>query len=83
MPGALRDSGMEEARVSRYFLRTRAGQVLGFDDARSAIRLESGDGSSIEVSGEFVRLHATRPLILEAPGQPITIIGKSVDFRRG
>ncbi len=74
------DAGIEDAAVRRYSLLTPDGHRLSLDDARSSIRLEDSTGSFVELSPEGLVVHALRPLTLEAPGQPIVIRGKSVDF---
>jgi phage baseplate assembly protein V len=73
-------AGIEEGAVRRYAILTEDGHRLSFDDARCSIRLEDSTGSFLELSPESVVVHALRPLTIEAPGQPILIRGKSVDF---
>lgn len=77
------DAGVEAAGVRRFSLRTSGGHVLRLDDERRALRIEDAGGSFVELSPEEVRLRSRVPLVIEAPGQPVVIRGKTVDFRRG
>lgn len=77
------DAGVEPAGVRRYTLRTSGGHVLRLDDERRALRIEDAGGSFLDMSPDEVRLHSGVPLVIEAPGQPVVIRAKTVDFRRG
>ncbi|MDY7227262.1 phage baseplate assembly protein V [Hyalangium rubrum] len=77
------DTGVEGGSVRRYTARTPGGHLLRLDDAGKSLRVEDGAGSYLELTPSKVRLHATAPLDIEAPGQPVVIRGQSIDFRRG
>lgn len=47
------------------------------------VRIEDRTGSRIELTPDICRLWAKTDLILEAPGQSVTIRGEQIDFRRG
>jgi phage baseplate assembly protein gpV len=81
--GGSPDSGIEEYSVQRYTLLTRGGQRIQLDDSGNLLRLENNDGSYIELAPDLVRLHAVANLDVEAPGQSVTIRGKSINFERG
>ncbi len=77
------DSGVESGEVRRYTVRTPGGHLLRLDDAGPSLRVEDGNGSYLEMTPSGVRLHAKASLDIEAPGQPVVILGQSIDFRRG
>lgn len=76
------DPGVEGDAVRRWSLRTRQGQSVVVDDAEQLIRVQSRNGSHIELGPDRMRLHATTDLVIEAPGQGITVRARSVDFER-
>jgi uncharacterized protein involved in type VI secretion and phage assembly len=80
---ALPDGVVDGGAVQKFAFRTAGGQFVRLDDANQTARVENSDGSFIELSPKKVTLHARVALDIEAPGSPITITGKSVDFRRG
>ncbi len=77
------DSGIEGGAVRRFTLLTPGGQRIRLDDAGRAIRLEDSSGSYVELAPEKVVVHAAAELRIEAPGQPVVVSGKSIDFRSG
>jgi phage baseplate assembly protein gpV len=77
-----RDPGVEGGAVRRYTLRSAGGLRVRLDDTEGAIRVETGDGSFLELAPGGVRLHAKAPLVIEAPGQPVVVRGASIDFER-
>lgn len=74
------DAGVEGGAVRRYTFRTPGGQQVQLDDERETIRLENSNGSFIELSPEKATLHSAVRLEIEAPGKPIVIRGRSIDF---
>lgn len=76
------DPGVEGGAVRRYTFVTPGGQRLRLDDQARAVRLETRDGSYVELGPERATVHAETDLCLEAPGRAVTIRGRSVDFRR-
>jgi len=77
-----KDAGVSGGAVKRSTLLTASGLLLRLDDAEKTLRLEDPTGSYLELSPHGVKLHATQPLTLEAPGQPVIIAGDTIDFRR-
>ena len=77
------DWGVEEGAVRRYSMQTPNGQRIILDDAKQTIRVETSDGSFLEMSPEKVRLHASRDLEIEAPGRAVTLRAKTIDFEQG
>ncbi len=75
------DAGVEGGAVRRFTLLTPGGQRIRLDDGRNAIHIEDSTGSYMEFSPEQVRLHCKVGMTLEAPGLPIVIQGKSIDFK--
>ncbi len=47
------------------------------------IRLEDAKGNQLEMTDELFRLKARAPLTLDASGQPVTIVGATIDFNKG
>jgi hypothetical protein len=66
--------------VRRYIWKTPEGQRIQLDDSRRAIRVDDQTGSFVELSPSAVRIHSAVHLEIEAPGQPIVIRGRSIDF---
>jgi phage protein D/phage baseplate assembly protein gpV len=77
------DPGVEGGAVRRYTLRTPGGQYMQLDDERRTVRLQDAGGSYLQLSPEGVVLHSRVALELDAPGQAVTIRGKTVDFEQG
>lgn len=77
------DPGIEGGAVRRYTLRTPGGQYLQLDDGRRTVRLQDAEGSYLQLSPDGVTLHSQVPFEIDAPGQPVTIRGKTVDFEKG
>jgi phage protein D/phage baseplate assembly protein gpV len=75
------DDGIEGGAVRRYSLVTPGGQKVVLDDAQQKIRLETKDGSFVELAPKKVHLHSVVDLEIEAPGRTIVITAKKVDFR--
>jgi phage baseplate assembly protein gpV len=74
------DAGVADGAVCRYNLFTSGGHRLTLDDEQRSIRLQTSAESYLELTPELVVLHSAQPLTLEAPGQPIVIRGRSVEF---
>ena len=74
------DPGVAGGAVRRYNLFTPTGHRLTFDDEAGSIRLESSAESYLDLSPDLVLLHSAQPLTLEAPGQPVVIRCRSVEF---
>jgi phage baseplate assembly protein V len=77
------DTGVEGGSVRRFTLRTAAGHVIRLDDGKQVLRVEDPTGSYLEMAPGRVRLHSAVSLEIEAPGQPVVIRGRTVDFQRG
>jgi phage protein D/phage baseplate assembly protein gpV len=76
------DSGVEGDRVRRWSMRTAGGQSVVVDDAGKRVRVENRAGSYVELGPDRLTVHAATDLVIEAPGQAITIRARSVDFDR-
>jgi uncharacterized protein involved in type VI secretion and phage assembly len=77
------DTGVEAGAVKRYTLRTPEGQYVQLDDGRRTVRVEDAGGSYVQLSPDGVLLHSKVPFEIDAPGQPVIIRGKTVDFQKG
>jgi len=73
----------KDDKGQRYMLVTPGGQKVRLDDSGSVIRLENARGSYVELSPDRVMVHSETDLHMEAPGKPIVISGKSIDFQQG
>jgi phage baseplate assembly protein gpV len=81
--GGAYDAGVESGSIKRYTLKTPGGQRVTLDDENNTLRLENNKGSYVELTPDYVRMHAEADLQIEAPGKKIVITGNSVDFKRG
>ncbi|HEX2733795.1 MAG TPA: phage baseplate assembly protein V [Polyangiaceae bacterium] len=68
--------------TSRLSLRSKTGHLLRLDDDAQKLTLTDAAGSVVEMGATGMSLHAAVPLVIEAPGQPIVIRGKSIDFEQ-
>lgn len=73
---------VEEGAVRRFVLRTPGGHRFSLDDAAQSVKVQTTNGSFLELGPEKLTLHAATPMTLEAPGQPIVVRGASIDFER-
>jgi len=79
--GGWPDNGIEADAVRRFTLKTPGGQRVLLDDHGELVRVENQHGSFVELAPGRVTVHAEGTgLTVEAPGQPIVIRGKSIDF---
>jgi uncharacterized protein involved in type VI secretion and phage assembly len=76
------DSGVEGDRVRRWTMHTAAGQKVVLDDAGELLRVENQGGSYLQLGPDRLVLHAETDLVIEAPGQAVTVRANTVDFER-
>lgn len=74
------DTGVVGGSVRRWSLHTASGQAIVVDDEEHLVRVTNQGGSYLELAPGTVRLHATTDLVIDAPGQAMTIRAASVDF---
>jgi phage protein D/phage baseplate assembly protein gpV len=77
------DTGVANAAVRRFSMRTSGGQWITLDDENQRLRLEDVTGSSVELSPDQVTVHAAVDLTIEAPGRAVVVRAKTVDFEQG
>lgn len=77
------DSGVEDGAIRRYTFVTPGGQRLSLDDDRNAVRIDTADGSHLELADEGLQIHAHADMMIAAPGRTITIRGASIQFEDG
>jgi phage protein D/phage baseplate assembly protein gpV len=77
------DTGVANAAVRRFSMRTSGGQWITLDDENKKLRLEDVTGSSVELSPDQVTVHAAVDLTIEAPGRAVVVRAKTVDFEQG
>lgn len=76
------DPGVVSGAVRRWSLRTASGHSIAVDDDAGLVRVENERGSFLELGPDRLRLHAATDLVIEAPGQGITVRARSVDFEQ-
>jgi phage baseplate assembly protein V len=76
------DETVSEAGVHRYTFTTPGRQRIRLDDATGTLAMENASGSTIEMGPDGVRLTATAPLTIEAPGSSVRVRGLSIDFEQ-
>lgn len=76
------DTGVEDARVRRFLLRSPSGHSLCLDDARQELRVQDARGSRLEFTPDTLRLHAVTDLVIEAPGRHLRVRAQQIDFER-
>jgi phage baseplate assembly protein gpV/phage protein D len=82
------DGGLPEeqgglGKDASFCLLTPGGHRLRFDDGSRTLHVAAANGSQLEMAPGRVRLHATAPLTIEAPGQPMVLRADRIDFERG
>jgi phage protein D/phage baseplate assembly protein gpV len=76
--------GLAHTGSARPFVfRTANGQAFTLDSANALARIETSGGDKFELGPKGTKLHATRDLIIEAPGRTVTIRAKAVAFEEG
>ena len=76
-------AGLTKGGVTPYLFSTAAGQSLLFDAAQKSVKLENKNAGSLEITASGVHLRSGGDLVIEAPGQTITIRAKAVHFEEG
>jgi len=77
------DWGIEDNKVKRYCFVTPEGQKLTLDDDKQGVKIENRGGSYLEIYPETVTLHSATDLVIQAPEKKITILGQTIDFKKG
>jgi phage baseplate assembly protein gpV len=65
-----------------YILTTRNGQRVQLDDSEGSVRLANAEGSYLALTPDGVTLHAAGQLVIEAPGQRLTLGGDRIDMEQ-
>jgi phage baseplate assembly protein gpV/phage protein D len=76
------DAGVAKGKVRRAAFLTPGGQLVRLDDDRASVRIENSGGSFVELGPDLVVVHSAAALNVEAPGHPIVIRGKTVEFEQ-
>ena len=74
------ESGLPEGEGFSFL--SPGGQRVHLDDTAQRLRLESADGSCLELAPGRTLLQSSGPMTLEAPGQRLTIRAQFIDFER-
>ena len=77
------DAGVALGKVRRAAFLTPGGQLVRLDDDRKSARSEIRAGSFVDLAPDLVVMHSATALHVEAPGHPIVIRGKTVEFEQG
>jgi phage baseplate assembly protein gpV len=76
------DPGVEGDRVVRYTIKTPSGQRITLaDDARS-VRVEDGNGTSLEMNPDRMLVHSVVDIEMSAPGRRLLFRGAKIDFEQ-
>jgi phage protein D/phage baseplate assembly protein gpV len=74
------DTGVSGNAVTRWTLKSSAGQNIIIDDSEKSLKLSNADGSELELAPGQVTLRARTDMLIEAPGHNIAIRAASIDF---
>lgn len=75
---------LEDASGEEMILLYQAAQELRVVMDADGIKLATGNDSFVHLAADgSITVHATGALTLEAPGQPVTIVGDTVAFTKG
>lgn len=77
------DWGIEDNKVKRFCFVTPEGQKFTLDDGKKGVKVENSAGSYLEIYPETVTLHSATDLVIQAPEKKITILGQTIDFKKG
>jgi uncharacterized protein involved in type VI secretion and phage assembly len=75
--------GLGARRERPLVLRTPGGQTVTLGAANGTIRVENARGSRLELAPGRVRLSAATDLLIEAPGQTLTLRAKAIEMEQG
>ncbi|MEU5046266.1 phage baseplate assembly protein V [Streptomyces griseorubiginosus] len=50
---------------------------------QDGIRITDATGNTVEMTDSAMTLHAAVPFTIDAPGQPVRILGDTIDFQKG
>ena len=81
--GESRAPGLDSAGTRPFVFRTGNGQCFTLDSANALARLETSGGDRFELGPNGTKLHATRDLLIDAPGRTVTIRARAVEFEEG
>ncbi len=81
--GESRAPGLADAGARPFVFRTANGQAFTLDSANALAAIETSGGDRLELGPKGTRLHATRDLLIEAPGRTVTIRAKAIEFEEG
>jgi phage baseplate assembly protein gpV len=77
------DFGIDKGEVKRFSFTTPGGQKFTLDDKRKGIKAENYDGSYVELYPGKVTIHSETDLLIQAPRKNITVLGDTIDFKKG
>lgn len=77
------DWGIDDNKVKRFCFVTPEGQKFTLDDGKKGVKIENRGGSYLEIYPETVTLHSVTDLVIQAPEKNITILGQTIDFKKG
>lgn len=81
--GKRKSPGLVDSGTRPFAFRTKNGQSITLDADKGLARIETSGGDVLELGPEGTRVHATRDLLIEAPGRKLTIRANTVEFERG
>jgi phage baseplate assembly protein gpV len=81
--GTRKSPGLVDSGTRPFVIRTGNGQAITLDADKGIARIETSGGDVMEMGPNGARLHATRDLLIEAPGRKLTIRADAIEFERG
>ena len=81
--GRRKSPGLVDGGTRPFAFRTKNGQAITLDADKGLARIETSGGDVLELGPDGTRVHATRDLLIEAPGRKLTIRANTVEFERG
>ena len=70
-------------KTASFCFLSPGGQRIRLDDDKNSVRVETRDGSVLQMAPDAVLLHAAADLTIEAPGMRIVVRSQFIDFERG
>jgi len=81
--GKRKAPGLVDSGTRPFAFRTGNGQAITLDAEKGLARIETSGGDVLELGPGGAKIHATRDLLIEAPGRRLTIRADAIEFERG
>jgi uncharacterized protein involved in type VI secretion and phage assembly len=81
--GTRKAPGLVDSGTRPFAFRTGNGQSITLDAEKGLARIETSGGDVLELGPDGAKIHATRDLVIEAPGRKLTVRANAIEFERG